>query len=156
MVPVVKKLLLMRYYNWLQFSRIGDIRTKTREWDRKCYGRAIGNTNISYDYIEKLLEKPIGDFRKFCIWEIFVPYFINVKRLSRLETFNITKHWLDGCNSLQRLNFNLKQKIDYSLDHVGSYWPPHLDKLKEGHAKLYERLEKEGKSSTLTPICCKY
>lgn len=93
-----------------------------------------------------MINKPIllNDFKKYCIWKIFVPYFINVKRLSRLETFNIVKHWLDRSNSICRLNFNPKQKIDYTLTHVGGYWPPHLDKLKEEHPRLYERLEKEG------------
>src|SRR5215831_13489101 len=29
------------------------------------------------DWIELLYRKPLNDFRKFCIWRVFVPYFIN-------------------------------------------------------------------------------
>jgi hypothetical protein len=30
-----------------------------------------------------LYDRPLDNFRKHCIWRIFVPYFINVKGLSR-------------------------------------------------------------------------
>jgi hypothetical protein len=102
--PIVGRLLLKQYYNYLQFAAIRDIREQRQR--RRMYGRARECTNIhDYDYIEKLFNKPLDDFRKFCIWKIFVPYFINVKRLPRLEAFNRTKSWLDRCNSISRLNF---------------------------------------------------
>jgi hypothetical protein len=144
--PSVNRLLLMEYYTWLQFVAIKDIREqRVREVQYRKYrpGRARECIN-GYDYIEKLLNKPLDNFRKFCIWKIFVPYFINVKRLSRLETFNIVKPRLDRCNSVCRLNFNPKQKIDYALDHVGSYWPPYQDRLECVNKLFYGRLKKEG------------
>jgi hypothetical protein len=152
--PTVGRLLLMQYYTWLQFAAIRDIqRRKAREveqtaWNKKygrIYGRARDCINLhDYGYIEKLINKPLDDFRKFCIWKISVPYFINVKRLPRLEAFNRTKSWLDKCNSIARLDFSPKQKIDYELDHVGKFTPIRQYQLKEGHPMLYALLEKEG------------
>ena len=64
--------------------------------------------------------------------------------LSRLETFDAIKSWLDKCNSVYRLDFNPKQKIDTALDRVGNYRPVSCDKLKEENNLLYVRLKAEG------------
>jgi hypothetical protein len=77
--PTVSNVLLMQYYTWLQFAAIRDIQRQKEEKSkyRHIYGRARESINIhGYDYIEKLFNKPLDDFRKFCIWKIFVPYFI--------------------------------------------------------------------------------
>ena len=154
--PSINRLLLMQYYTWLQFAAIRDIqRRKIREveqraWNRKygrIYGRAIGCRNIynhDYDYIERLINKPIDDYRNYCVWKILVPYCINVKGLSRSQTFDVVKTWLDKCNSISRLDFNPIQKLDYELDHVGKFTPIRQYQLKEGHSMLYALLEKEG------------
>ncbi len=128
-------------------------RRKTREieqrvWNRKygrIYGQARGKGNLhDYGYIEKLINKPIDDYRNYCVWKIFVPYYINVKRLSKLQTFDVVKTWLDKCKSIARLDFNPTQKLDYELDHVGKFTPTRQYQLKEGHPMLYALLEKEG------------
>jgi hypothetical protein len=85
-------------------------RRKARVVEQRKYGRVrvLQKINLhGYDYIEKLINRPLDDFRKYCIWKIFVPYFINVKRLSRIETFNIVKPWLDRCKSVCKLSINL-------------------------------------------------
>jgi hypothetical protein len=84
------------------------------------------------------------DFRKYCIWRILVPYYINVKGLSKLQTFDIVNSWLDKCDTVSRLNFNAKQKIDYEMKEVANYRPMRQYQLKEGHNKLYTLLQKEG------------
>jgi hypothetical protein len=131
-IPTVERLLLMEYYNHLQFGVIRDIqRRKTREveqrsWNRRCYGQARECINLhGYGYIEKLFDKPLGDFRKLCIWRIFIPYFINIRKLPRQEAFNRTKSWLDRCNSKSTLNFNPTKKIDYALNKVCTFTPIH-------------------------------
>jgi hypothetical protein len=147
--PIVGRLLLMQYYNYLQFAIIRDIQRQKEEKSkyRHIYGRAIGCRNIynhDYDYIERLINKPIDDYRNYCVWKILVPYCINVKGLSKLQTFDIVKSWLDKCNSVSRLDFNPTQKLDYELDHVADYRPVRQYQLKEGHPMLYALLEKEG------------
>jgi hypothetical protein len=83
------------------------------------------------DWIESLYGKSLDDFRKYCIWRIFAPYFRNVKKLSRSDVFNLIMNWLDRCNSeCGRLDFNPRQKINDSLDSVKKYRPVSIDKFK--------------------------
>lgn len=146
--------IVRKYYTWLRAEEIRDIeRRRAREaeyrvWNRKyghIHGRAKAYMNLhDYAYIEKLIKKPIDDFRKYCIWRVFVPYFINVKGSSRSDAFNIIKSWLDRCNSVSRLDFNSRQKIDDAFNNVGSYRPVSCIKLEQENNSFYVRLEKEG------------
>jgi hypothetical protein len=128
--PSIKP-LLTQFYIWLQAEAIKDIqRRRKTEQKFKKYRRRVGETKTII-WIEKLLDKPLDDFRKYCIWRVFAHYFINVKGLSRLDTYDTVKSWLDKCNSACRLDFNPKQKIDAALDRVCNYRPVSLDKLKK-------------------------
>ena len=42
----------------------------------------------SIDWIERLLQTPLPEHRKYCIWRILAPYFINVKHLSFDDSYN--------------------------------------------------------------------
>jgi hypothetical protein len=92
-------------------------------------------------WIEKLHDKPLDDFRKYCIWRVFAPYFINIKGLSGLETFNAIKSWLDKCNSVRKLDFNPERKINEELHRVRNFRPIRQDQLKEENNLLYLRLK---------------
>jgi hypothetical protein len=145
--PIIDRNLLLQYRIWLQFAVIRDLREQRirREQYRK-YRRVHGRRNHNYDYgyIEKLLDRPLDDFRKYCIWRVFVPYYINVKGLSRLETFDKVDSWLDKCNSIARLDFSAKHKIDYELKSVANYTPIRADQLRMDHTRLWDRLQSEG------------
>jgi hypothetical protein len=96
-------------------------------------------------WIESLYAKPLDDFRKYCIWRIFTPYFVNVRRLSRSDVFNLIVNWLDRCSSeCKRLDFNSKGKINDSLDSVKKYRPVSKERLKIENEPLYLRLKTEG------------
>jgi hypothetical protein len=96
-------------------------------------------------WIESLYAKSLDDFRKYCIWRIFTPYFVNVRRLSRSEVFNLIVNWLDKCSSeRKRLDFNPKRKINDSLDSVKKYRPVSKERLKIENGPLYLRLKTEG------------
>jgi hypothetical protein len=71
--------------------------------------------NIIY-WIEKLLQTPLPDYRRNCIWRILAPYLINERRLSYDQSFNILASWLDNCSKLRRLHFNSKSKIKTRLE----------------------------------------
>jgi hypothetical protein len=69
-------------------------------------------------WIESLYAKSLDDFMKYCIWRIFT-YFVNVRRLSRSEAFNLVMDWLGRCSSeCLRLDFNARQKVNDSLNSV--------------------------------------
>ena len=51
---------------------------------------------------------------------------------------------LDKCNSVSRLDFNPREKIDEAFNKVGNYRPISRAKLEQENKALYIRLENEG------------
>jgi hypothetical protein len=107
--------------------------------------------NNRIGWIEHLIEKPLGDFRKYCITFIFVPYFINIRRLSDLDAFDRIRGWLEKCKSVHRLDFNIKQRVKYDIKSVRRLQrdrrfvkPKALHKIKTENAELYTLLQKQG------------
>lgn len=70
--------------------------------------RKSSNTTNNILWIETLLQTPLMDYRKYCIWRILTPYLINVRQLPYQESFNKINEWLDKCNRLHELDFNAK------------------------------------------------
>ena len=88
----------------------------------------------SIDWIEQLLQTPLPEHRKYCIWRILAPYFINVKHLSFDDSYDKIYHWLDRCNELKQLDFDPATKINDSLNRAinTGYFPISFDnRLKE-------------------------
>jgi hypothetical protein len=96
------------------------------------------NTN-EINWIERLLQTPLADHRKYCIWRILSPYLLNKRRLSTQESFSIIGEWLDHCNQLRQLDFNVSQRINDGLDGASDgYMPIAYDRLKEENPELYQ------------------
>jgi hypothetical protein len=93
-----------------------------------------------FPWIEKLLNKPLDSNR---YWRILVPYLINVRGLSREEALKIILNWLDKCNSVKRLSFNIR-KVNNVLDKVGSYYPIARTDLEQDNKSLFQFLKDEG------------
>jgi hypothetical protein len=93
-------------------------------------------------WIEKLLQTPIDDFRKFAVWHILAPYLINIRKCSADEAFNLIKNWLDKCSQLRSLDFNPNYTIKYNIHSArrSGYLPISLEKLKTENAYLYNVL----------------
>ena len=66
-------------------------------------------------WIEKLLQTPLNDYRKFVIWSILSPYLINIRKCSVEEASNLIKNWLDKCNKLRPLDFNPNYAIKNNI-----------------------------------------
>jgi hypothetical protein len=98
------------------------------------------------NWIEQLLQTPIADHRKYCIWRVLSAYLLNIKKLPEQEAFNIIKEWLQHCSELQRLNFSVSQRITDGLDGAAKrgYLPISLEKLKEENNRLYSFLHVSG------------
>ena len=54
--------------------------------------------------------------RKYCVWRIFAPYFINVKHLLFSDSYIRISQWLESCSKLRVLNFDPAIKINDSLN----------------------------------------
>ena len=87
-------------------------------------------------WIEKLLETPIENGRKYYLWKILCPYLVNVKKLHYEESFKILKIWLVKCNNLRILDFNLDSKIKDNLRNVKHYNPISIKKINEDNKNL--------------------
>jgi hypothetical protein len=103
----------------------------------------ITNSSTTIRWIEKLLNTPLDDYRKFAMWCILAPYLINVKKCSADEASKIIKEWLDRCNQLRRLDFAY-HVIKYNIDSAkrNGYLPISLEELKTDNTYLYNVLAK--------------
>jgi len=140
--------LLTQYYIWLHAAEVNDIneRIERARHSRHHHTKECNITN-RIGWIDKLLDKPIlNDSRKYCIWRVFAPYLINIRGLPRENAFNKISSWLDGCDSVCRLNFNVRDKINYGLNKVEQvkYLPVSRVKLERENPELYKQLRKEG------------
>lgn len=99
-------------------------------------GLIQGNKRILW--IEKLLSTPISDHRKFCLWRIFLPYLLNIRKLTVDETVFVLKKWLDKCRQLKKLDFNPVQKIHEHIRYVGTYLPPSKYNLSTINHQVYK------------------
>ena len=113
------------------------------------YNKVDASPNASpvmYYWIEKLLQIPIPDYRRKCIWRILAPYLINVRKLSREQSFAIISNWLDKCSQVRRLCFNPKLKINQDLRSSikTGFYPPGISKLYVMEKQLAELLQEHG------------
>jgi non-catalytic primase subunit PriX-like protein len=89
------------------------------------------NRVIKIKWIEKgILEHPLPDHRKYIIWGILSPYLLNVKKLTKEESYYVIKDRRDRCDILEKLNFNAKVKIKEGLRGASKgYFPISIEKL---------------------------
>jgi Primase X len=103
-------------------------------------------------WIEKLLQIPLDDHRKFVVWRIQSPYLINIRKYSVEEASNLIKNWLDKCNQLKSLDFNPNYMIKYNINSAkrNGYLPISLEKLRIENTYLYNMLAKSKVNNKLT------
>ncbi len=106
------------------------------------HARAQDTNSTTIWWIEKLLQTPLDDYRKFTVWRILAPYLINIRKYSADEAFHLMRDWLDRCSSLRRLEFNPNYMIKYNINTAkrGGYLPISLQKLKIENSYLYNVL----------------
>ena len=93
------------------------------------------------EWIEKLLQNPLADHRKYSIRKILVPYLLNIRELSVEESSNILVIWLESCSQLRPLDFNPTMEIKIRVRYVENYKPLGLSKMKDENIELYRILE---------------
>ena len=113
--------LLRDFRRWLINERM-----KQRITDSRKGTRAYSTNSAMIWWIERLLQIPIHDYRKFG------------------EAFNLIKNWLDKCNQLRSLDFNPNYMIKYNINSAkrNGYLPISLEKLKTENVYLYSMLTK--------------
>lgn len=127
------RLLLGNYLAYLV-----DLKLKETKFETMYYNP---NGCNSIQWIEKLLQTPIEDSRKYCLWRILCPYLVNVKKLSFDEAIIILKKWLNECDKKRRLNFKPTSQINTNLRNAREWYPLSLEKLKQENKELYQLIK---------------
>ena len=109
--------LLRDFRTWLVTEKINDkrdeIKISSYRNSNRNGSRYYGANTIPW--IEKLLQTPIADYRKYALWRILMPYLFNIKKLSEPEIIDITQTWLNKCDRLRSLDFNAKNLIKQNI-----------------------------------------
>jgi hypothetical protein len=139
-VPIC--LLIGSFHAYLVNRKLDQMHKLQNQFSK--YSDSYGNRSTKLiTWIERLLQNPLPDHRKYCLWRILSPYLLNVKKLSKEESYSIMNDWLDKCNKLERLNFNAKAKIKEGLKSASKgYYPISLEKLNQENKALYDTLVK--------------
>ena len=134
------KYLLRDFRRWLIDEKLEQLRLSKNS--KKVCAHATNSAKIWW--IERLLQTPVEDYRKFTVWRILAPYLINIRKYSADEAFHIMRDWLDRCSSLRRLEFNPNYMIKYNINTAkrGGFLPIGLDKLKIENTYLYNAFAK--------------
>ena len=127
--------LLRNFRRWLIDEKLSQHRHAKR-------ARPQTTDSTTIRWIEKLLQTPLDDYRKFVVWCILAPYLINARKCSTDEALNMIRNWLDLCRSLRQLDFNPNYMIKYNINTAqkSGYLPMSLEKLKIENTYLYNVL----------------
>ena len=66
-----------------------EINNKRKEYFNEKSDRQINKING----LKSLLQTPIEDCRKQCLWRILCPYLINIRKLTNEDAINILNEW---------------------------------------------------------------
>jgi hypothetical protein len=109
---------------------------------------ATNNRNY-YEWIDKkILANSFEDYRKIIVNLILAPYLIVIKKLSFEDAFKIINEWLQKCDLLRRLDFNVRSVVNTALVTAQKKQipPMTLYTLKNNYKNLYFLIEhKKGK-----------
>ncbi|HJU58133.1 MAG TPA: DNA primase noncatalytic subunit PriX [Nitrososphaeraceae archaeon] len=149
--PSIKYLLrdFRRYLITLKIQINKDKDSKKAKQFTYKYGQN-NNDNNNYKnntifWIEKLLKKPVADFRKNSVSLILAPYLVNVKKLSYQESFDILMEWLKKCDSIRNLDFNSRYLVKSALNTASQKRipPMKLETLRNRNLELFSILQKQ-------------
>ena len=115
---------------------------KQRLTDNRRARAQFTNATTTIRWIEKLLQTPLEDHRKFTVGRILAPYLINIRKYTDEKAFNTIRNWLNRCNELRRLLFNGVYLNKYNINSArrNGYLPISLEKLKIENSYLYNVL----------------
>lgn len=132
--------MLRDFRRWITQEEINQ-RLQNNENKKFHRNRSSIAANINIDWIEKLLQTPLENNRKYCLFHILVPYLLNIKKMSANESIHILDKWLEKCSEIRSLDFNPSIELNYRIKFVKGYKPLGIRKLKEQNIGLYDKLK---------------
>ncbi len=132
------QLLTKEFRRWITQEEINEKkRAEKKPYLSKSKYAATHPNNHIY-WIENLLQTPVEDHRKFCLWRIVIPYLVNIRRLPSEEAAKIASEWLQKCDTLRKLDFNPHIYTQNDLKRVKEYLPSSKETLKQNQTGLYD------------------
>ncbi len=128
------------FRHYLIQKRIDKIKEKGKS-QKKFLSSHIHNNksnNQKIGWIENLLQTPVEDYRKFCLWRIVIPYLVNIRKLTTDDAAIIASEWLQKCDTLRKLDFIPQIYIQNDLRRVKAYLPSSKETLKQNQTGLYD------------------
>jgi hypothetical protein len=110
-----------------------------------CNNYNNSNSSVYYNRLEKLLQTPIPDHRKFVCYWLLSRYLINVKHLGYEQVYAAMKKWFHKCNEAKGLSpspraFDTLLKNDIKDAQKSGKLPVGEKLLKEMNEELYKIL----------------
>ncbi|MDN5866785.1 MAG: DNA primase noncatalytic subunit PriX [Candidatus Nitrosocosmicus sp.] len=136
------QLFLKDFRRWIIQEAINENKKQSQKSKSKVVSfEKFNQKGGRIEWIEKLLQTPLEDYRNYCLWRIIGPYLLNVRGLSEENTVKLLQEWLDKCNGMRRLSFNPRSKIYSTIKGSRGFKPISLATLKEENRELYFLLE---------------
>jgi hypothetical protein len=101
-----------------------------------------------YEWIDKtILANPFPDYRKIIINLILAPYLVVIKKLSYEDSSQIINIWLQKCDLLRKLDFNITDLVNSALAtaYKKQIPPMRISTLKKNYNDLYLLIIQKGK-----------
>jgi hypothetical protein len=134
--------LLREFRIWLVAEKIND-KQQEEKFRKHSKSRSIGYSRTNtISWIEKLLQTPIADHRKYVIWRILIPYLFNIRKLSDCEVISIIQTWLNGCSVIRPIDFNSKYLLRQNIRNreKNHYLPMSFHKLSSDNPEFYDTI----------------
>jgi hypothetical protein len=114
--PSVKELLL-DFQTCLIQKKIDERNQRQEILNMRNKNRNNNSSYVHYyEWIDKkILANPFSDYRKIIINLILAPYLVVIKKLSYEECFQIINEWLQKCDLLRKLDFNIRDLVNSAL-----------------------------------------
>ncbi len=128
------------FRHYLIQKRIDKIKQKEKRQKKSSssYNHHNKSNTQKIGWIENLLQTPIEDYRKYCLWSIVIPYLANIRKLSSENSAEIASEWLQKCDTLRKMDFYPYIYIQNDLRRVKDYLPSSKEKLKKDQTELYD------------------
>jgi Primase X len=136
-------LLIGSFHAYLVDQKLKQKQRERRQQRKPKYSITTGTKPWTISWIEKLLTMSIADYRKYCIWRIFAPYLINIRKLQDDQATHTIREWLEKCNSVKRISFDETSRIKYNIQSVRKkgFYPIGWNQLKTENKELFEFLK---------------
>ncbi len=132
------QLLLKDFRRWIVQEEINQNKKQSKKSKSKTNSfDKFNQKSGQIEWIEKLLQTPIEDYRNYCLWAILSPYLLNVRGLSVEDTSRVLEEWLDKCDSLRKLSFSPRPKVNSTIKGNKGFNPISYPKLKDDYNVLY-------------------